>query len=146
MIKISTPKLPKRLQPRKRKNIIKSITDLFNEYIRKRDLDHEGWVRCCTCDKPLHIKGGDINAGHFMIAKRLATRWNEKNCHAQCIDDNMTGGEQYRHSQYIDKRYGKGTAKDLEQLSLSVIKYSDFDLIELEAHWKKKLAELKGVE
>jgi len=145
MYRISIPKLPKSKRPRTRKDIIKNISVIFKKYIRHRDLDHAGWTRCCTCSKPIQIKGGDINAGHFMIDKRLATRWNERNCHAQCVKCNMEGGQQYEHAKYIDKRWGEGTAAGLERDSLTSIKYFIHDLLYIENQWKQKLAELKGV-
>jgi hypothetical protein len=46
------------------------------------------------------------------------TRFDERNAHLQCIYCNdVKSGEQYKMSIYIDKKYGVGTAKLLEDLA-----------------------------
>ena len=98
------------------KRLTHRLDKLFSEYVRRRDTDRHGVVRCCTCNRPFHWK--DIDAGHFVSRDRKATRWDGRNCHPQCQHCNrFRGGEQHLHGSYIDRRYGKGTAQQLQDIS-----------------------------
>lgn len=95
--------------------LIKKLDKIFSEYIRKRDSDSNGMCRCITCGKSFHWKAGD--AGHFIQRDRIAVRWNEKNCNAQCMECNrFRSGNQFAHGKAIDKKFGAGTADTLEAL------------------------------
>jgi len=90
---------------------------LFSLFIRQRDAV-DGVSRCITCGTPHSWRY--LDAGHFMQAKKEATRYHLKNAHCQCKgcnNKNWNQGEQFLHGQYIDKRYGAGTAEKLSILS-----------------------------
>lgn len=98
------------------KRLTARLDKYFSEYVRRRDADKNGVVRCCTCNTPHHWK--DIDAGHFVSRDRKATRWDKKNVHPQCQYCNrFRSGEQHKHGLYIDKRYGAGTAQQLQDIS-----------------------------
>ncbi len=87
----------------------KELDRLFSIFIRTRDSDENGMGRCCTCGHPGHWK--TMDCGHFMPRQDLNTRWDEKNCALQCGSCNgFRGGEQLKFAEYIDARYGAGTA------------------------------------
>ena len=101
---------------------------LFSLWIRQRDADDNGYCRCCTCRTLHHWRY--IDAGHFMPCQHEGTRFHDKNCHPQdkkCNNKNWNQGEQFLHSQYIDNRYGDGTAEKLSILSKVSCKRSWFD-------------------
>jgi len=101
---------------------------LFSLWIRQRDARSDGICVCITCGTPYPWRY--IDAGHFMSRQHEATRYNEKNCHCQdkkCNNKNWNQGEQFLHGQYIDKRYGPGTAERLSILSKVECKRSWFD-------------------
>ena len=98
------------------KRLTARLDKLFSEYVRRRDADRNGMVHCVTCEKLLHWKEGDC--GHFVSRDRKATRWMGTNANFQCPYCNrFRAGEQHKHGEYIDKRYGKGTAQQLQDIS-----------------------------
>lgn len=120
----------------------------FSLYIRLRDSDASGMVSCCTCGSSLPWR--EANAGHFVTRTHISTRWDERNCHAQCPRCNKwEGGEQYRHGIYVDKTHGNGTADELIREGARIRKQSAGDLRRMAKEfltWAKELAEAKGLE
>jgi len=99
----------------KSKSINQLVADLdkvFSIFIRLRDIDDEGFSYCVTCGKPMTLKTSQC--GHFISRRHYATRWEEKNCAAQCVGCNIyTQGKQYEFGLAIDERFGVGTAQKL---------------------------------
>lgn len=95
---------------------INKLDKVFSEYIRLRDANRDGICQCITCKRYFCWNDGD--AGHYVQRDRLATRYDEKNVHAQCKYCNrFRSGEQYIHGVEIDKKYGEGTAQKLILIS-----------------------------
>lgn len=91
----------------------------FSKFIRLRDAvkvqDGIPYCRCVTCGKIAPVK--EMTNGHFVKRDRTATRYNEKNCHPQCVGCNeFQDGMEYRHGKEIDKKYGPGTAEMLQNI------------------------------
>lgn len=100
---------------------MKKADRYFSEYIRLRDADSSGMVRCITCEKI--VAWNDCDAGHFIDRSHKATRYDERNVNAQCKTCNrFQSGRQYEHGKAIDLKYGDGTADELLQLSRQIIK------------------------
>jgi len=99
----------------KSKSINQLVADLdkvFSIFIRLRDIDADGFSYCVTCGKPMTLKTSQC--GHFISRRHFATRWEEKNCAAQCVGCNMFAqGKQYEFGLAIDMRFGIGTAQKL---------------------------------
>ena len=114
----------------KRTGLKGKLDRLFSEYIRRRDAD-AGYCRCVTCGKVQHWK--EMDAGHFVPRDRIATRWDERNVHAQCRECNrFRSGQQFGHGRAIDRMYGSGTADRLMALgSARGTKISAFQMEEL---------------
>ena len=125
-----------------RKQILK-LDKIFSEYIRLRDANPQGVCFCVTCGRVFHWQSGD--AGHYVQRDRLATRYDEKNVHAQCKYCNrFRSGEQSIHGMEIDKKYGEGTAAKL--ITISKMKGCKLDLYWIDIklrYYKKKVKELK---
>ena len=121
----------------KRKTLINKLDRIFSEYIRKRDSDKKGFVKCITSGKKYHYT--EVDAGHFISRKEMSTRWNEDNVYAQSRYDNRYRyGRQYEYSLALEKKK-KGLPKHLYNLSKETVKYSIADLQELIDKYKKKL-------
>jgi len=121
-----------------RSKLKRAIDTVFSQYIRKRDANFNGWVECCTCGKPEHWE--DVDAGHFQLRDRMATRYDEQNVHAQCRRCNrFRDGEQFIMGQYIDQKYGEGVADRLRQKANKGAKLSMQDLQEIKTHFQKLL-------
>ena len=99
----------------KSKSINQLVADLdkvFSIFIRLRDIDADGFSYCVTCGKPMTLKTSQC--GHFISRRHFSTRWEEKNCAAQCVGCNMFAqGKQYEFGLAIDMRFGVGTAQKL---------------------------------
>lgn len=125
----------------KRSTLVKKADTIFSQYIRKRYADNNGFVECFTCGKKDHWK--NLQCGHFMSRKFYSTRWDETNCQVQCAGCNVFRyGEQYKFGRNLDIELGNGIAEGLQQKSKKIMKYTNYELVELIEHYKKKVAEL----
>ena len=92
--------------------LVAELDKVFSIFIRLRDIDADGFSYCVTCGKPMTLKTSQC--GHFISRRHFATRWEEKNCAAQCVGCNMFAqGKQYEFGLAIDMRFGVGTAQKL---------------------------------
>ena len=126
----------------------KELDKWFSLYIRLRDADDLGFVKCYTSGRYYHYK--NIHAGHFMSRKCLSTRWCEINVQPQSIADNLYGqGRQYQFGINLDAQYGEGTAESLQIKSRQIQKFSRVDYEEKISYYKeavKNLKKEKGIE
>lgn len=98
-----------------RKKLITILDRWFSKFIRLRDADRNGICRCITCGTPHHWK--DIDCGHFVSREKSVTRYDERNCHAQCkVCNRFKSGNQFEHGKAIDRIHGLGTAELLNTL------------------------------
>jgi len=99
----------------KTKKQLEVILDrVFSNYIRIRNADINGFIRCITCGKQAHWKRADC--GHYVKRGHSGTRFNEQNCGEQChFCNRMRNGEEQAHRMYIEKTYGEGTSDLLKQ-------------------------------
>jgi hypothetical protein len=112
-----------------RSKIVKKLDKVFSQYIRNRYANN-GKAECFTCGKVDDVSR--LHAGHFQSRKHYATRWDEVNVQVQCPKCNLFGqGEQYKFGLHLDKKYGDGTAKQLQQKARNTVKLSNDDLNEL---------------
>ena len=119
----------------------KKLDSLFSQYIRLRNADHLGRVKCFTCGVEKHWK--EQQAGHFQSRSHHSTRWDEVNVQVQCIKCNMfRQGEQYKFGMYLDQKYGEGTAEELEIRSKTIVKLNRTDYEEAIERYKQKIKEL----
>jgi len=80
----------------------------FSIFIRLRDADENGLCRCITCPRIAEPK--KMDCGHFIKRQYLTTRYNERNCHAQCKHCNaFEQGKNEVYAREISKRYGEQT-------------------------------------
>lgn len=83
---------------------IEKADKVFSEYIRRRDADGNGFVKCCTCDHIAHWK--EMHCGHFVSRNNLSVRWNDLNAHAQCPVCNTTrGGACVEYEAFMVEKY-----------------------------------------
>lgn len=119
----------------------KKLDVLFSQYIRRRNADHLGRVKCFTCGVEKHWK--EQQAGHFQSRSHHSTRWDEVNVQVQCVKCNMyRQGEQYKFGLYLDDRFGDGTAEELENRAKTIVKLNRVDYEEAIERYKQKINEL----
>jgi hypothetical protein len=114
---------------------------IFSEYIRRRDANTEGMVKCYTCPAVKHWK--ECDAGHFVSRNAKAIKFDEKNVQVQCKACNgFYGGMSYKFGLNLDRDYGEGTAEKLELQRHTIIKRSPQDYEDLIAEFTEKLSKL----
>lgn len=95
------------------KTLVRKLDRVFSEWVRLRDSDDQGYCRCITCGSLAYWR--EMHNGHFQGRRDYPTRWDTRNCHAQCESCNsFHEGYKERYAREIDKRYGEGTAAILE--------------------------------
>jgi hypothetical protein len=123
----------------------KQLDKVFSEYIRLRDADSQGYVWCVTCGKPHYWSDGhQVNCGHFLPRGRKATRFDEKNCHGQCVQRNMyKSGEWDIYEQRMIELYGKEAVEELKLKSRIGGGYDSYQLKEKITEYREKVKQLK---
>lgn len=119
------------------------LDNVFSEYIRKRDSDGDGMVKCVTCGKVMHWK--QVDCGHFVSRAKLNTRWDERNASGQCKQCNgFAGGQQYLHGLALEKRWGKGTADLMFAKSCIIRQMKSADYLWLINEFREKIKQLEA--
>lgn len=131
----------------KKPDLKAKLDKIFSEYIRLRDADNNGMVRCISCMKIDHWK--NVDCGHFVNRGHTSTRYNEKNCNAQCRKCNrFDEGNNIGYARGLVRKYGQQVIEELEILKHQASHLSEFDYKILIAHYSKKVKELhenKGI-
>lgn len=85
---------------------------VWSQYIRLRDSDRNGMVKCISCDTVKHWK--EMQNGHFVTRGVNSLRYDEQNCNGQCVACNMfKSGNLFEYGRQLDLKYGDGTAEAL---------------------------------
>lgn len=87
-----------------------------HKMIRERDAGKP----CVSC-----AEFRTLEAGHFRVSTLGATNFHPANLNGQCANCNRyNGGRTYEYAIELDKRWGKGTAAFLQNLSRNSERYS----------------------
>src|SRR3990167_4397476 len=115
---------------------IKKADAIFSRFIRQRDKG-----QCFTC--PYKNEPKKLQNGHFCPRQHMATRFDERNCNAQCFACNMFyGGRPDAYALNLQKKYGKGIIKELHDLARTTYQFSTKELKEKIEFYKDKVREL----
>lgn len=117
----------------------------MSKYIRLRDADENGYCRCITCGKIMFWQDDHrCQNGHYIGRGNMNTRFDEKNCHAQCFDCNCNheGWKQHYEKALIEK-YGEQEVALLEKRGHEFRKFSAFELRAIADYYRKRFNELK---
>lgn len=119
----------------------KKLWKLFSEYIRRRDADENGFVKCFTCGRIKHWK--QMQCGHGIGRQHKSTKYDEKNNAGQCpVCNGFEGGMRERFKENMDKKYGPNTWDLMELKSRTPSKWGIFEYETLIKHYKSKLEEM----
>lgn len=111
-----------------RSKSIRRLDELFSKYIRERD-SVDGVFRCISCGRVLPYEQADC--GHFIHRSLLATRWDETNCNAQCIDCNrFKNGNPDGYREGLKLKYGEHIIDELTQKSHTIAIITTADIKE----------------
>lgn len=115
----------------------KKLDKTFSLFIRQRDN-----FTCFTCGNSKQT-GKMIHAGHFASRQFNATRYDEKNVHAQCYACNMFyNGRPHEYAVKLQEVYGDGIIKELRDKAREIKQWSVPELLDLIAIYKEKIKEL----
>ena len=116
-----------------RSQLIKSLDKVFSIFIRQRDKGV-----CFTCGTKQEWKY--MQNGHFVSRSHYATRWDEKNCHCQCLRCNcfMSGNYPVYAERMIDK-YGHEIVRELNRLGQKLGTMDNAELERKIEHYKSKI-------
>ena len=113
----------------------------FHEYIRRANVNEDGYGACISCNKGIHFSESDC--GHFITRGALSTRWDENNVNLQCRKCNrFEYGRQFEYSLAI----GTELAESLLIKSKQIYKLSEPEYTEIFETYRDKLAELKKIQ
>lgn len=94
----------------------KKLDGVFSKFIRQRDKG-----QCYTC--PHKDDWKYMQNGHFVPRQYLITRWDEKNCHCQCMACNMFyNGQPQTYAKNLIRDYGANIINELEALKWMTVK------------------------
>lgn len=134
---------------KKKKKRSKSIGTLLNEcanlvqkYVRLKACDSNLYVTCVTCGKRGHYK--EMDGGHFISRKYVATKLLEENIHPQCKYCNLhLRGNLIRYTLYMQEMYGKDFINELERMKNEGRKWMRYEVEELIEDYKNKIRGLE---
>ena len=108
---------------------------MFSVFIRMRDSDANGMVKCVTCKRVAHWT--TMDAGHFITRAKECTLMDERNVHAQCKGCNQfQGGMFFEHEKAVERIHGPGTVTELKTLAGMTCKRTARDYFFLEGAFK----------
>lgn len=120
------------------KKLIHQLDGYFSKFIRQRDADENGIVKCFTCETRNHWK--EMDCGHFQKRQHMATRYDEINCQTQCKDCNwLKQGNDEVFARNLEREYGYGTVERLKIKSRNKSKLDRFALTMLIKQYKELL-------
>lgn len=117
--------------------------DSIKKWIKKADIAFSRWIRqrdkgrCFTC--PYKNEWKKLQNGHFCPRQHMATRYDERNCNAQCFACNMFyGGRPDAYALNLQKKYGDGIIKELHDLARTTKQWTIPELQELIEKYAEK--------
>lgn len=115
---------------------------VFSEYIRLRDSDSRGYVRCISCGKIVHWKEADC--GHYVNRAHMGTRFSERNCNGQCrFCNRFDEGNNIGYTRGLISKYGIKIIAYLEVKKHSQTNLTKFDYEIMIKHYKEEVKRLK---
>lgn len=121
----------------------KILWRFFSEYIRRRDADENGLVKCISCEEVRHWKL--MHCGHYEKRTFLGTCFEEKNNAPQCPRCNFfLDGNQSAYAIALRKLYGPDILEELDKQKNSKEKISRQEYDDLISTYTLKLKGLDG--
>ena len=106
----------------------RELDRVFSEYIRQRDMRENNGSRCFTCGL-IPLSWRQLQCGHYVSRVHLSTRWNERNCAAQCYACNvLRRGNPAEFTLALQAKYGPGIIQELVDLKRLSVKFSRHEL------------------
>ena len=122
--------------------MIKKLDKVFSDYIRLRDADNNGIVRCPLCGTRMHWKEADCM--HWQSRKNQSVRWDEKNCVAGCVKCNrFLDGNLDKFEEYLVMKYGRQVVTEIYGRAHSTAKFMNWEIEAMITNYKNRITGLK---
>lgn len=126
------------------KGLTLKLDRVFSRWVRLKDADVNGNVRCVVCGSLWDWK--HIQNGHYISRSHMSTRFLEDNCYPQCSICNS----QHEHFQQpfkeaLERIGGISLVAYLELMGKKTAKFSANDLREKIQYYEQELLKLKYV-
>jgi len=121
--------------------LIEDLDDVVSKYVRLKDSNNIGWVKCYTCDEKQSWKSMDC--GHFISRKHMGLRWDLRNLRPQCKFCNqvLSGNiDDFKKELELET---DGIVDQLISESYDVVKYSRQEMKEMLIMFREKLKTIK---
>lgn len=121
----------------------KKLDEVFSQYIRLKYADMNGVCRCISCGSPIHWT--KIQNGHYMSRVYRSTRFDERNCHPQCMPCNVfLHGNIQKYRKALVELYGSDEVDNLEAKAWrAMAKYTAYEYECMYHRYKSEVEKLK---
>lgn len=130
---------------RKKKTIAQEVEKaavLLQKLVRLKAANFEGLAECVTCGKTLHWQ--DLQGGHFIGRKWLATKIMEENIHPQCRACNgPKRGNMIQYTLYMQDTYGRDFVEELERLKHESRKFYRDEIKEIQQDFRRQIERIQ---
>ena len=123
-------------------SLVERLDRVFSKYIRLRDANDDGTFTCISCGRRLPIE--QAQCGHFYPRGKMSTRFDEDNCHSECVECNCFDQkhlEGYRKN--LIAKVGEDRVMELDKRAKEMKKWSHYELKELIEYYKEKIKQMK---
>ncbi len=122
-------------------SLSEQLDRLFSLYIRLRDAMPGGRTVCISCGRQFPFS--QMQAGHYYTRHHMSVRWDEANVHSQCFECNcIKSGNIDSYKVGLERKIGAEQMFRLSVLHNQDKKWSDDELMELIAHYRKEVRQL----
>lgn len=124
-----------RYKKRSMRWLLSKTQEHFNRYIRERD-SKDGLFKCISCSGWKDVS--KMNAGHYLsVGHNGFQRFNEDNCHGQCVKCNMyLGGNLLEYRKGLIEKIGSDRVEYLD-IPSKHFKWDRISVIEKMIHYRE---------
>lgn len=139
--KRATKRPTKRPKAQSRSQVVKTLDNVFSQYIRLKAMNRDGLVQCVTC--PTQLEPKYMQNGHYYSRAKYATRWLEENCHPQCARCNIfLKGNYTEYALFMVRKYGIEKVEQMRELSLTSQKITTAELRDKIAYYRSLIKKM----
>ena len=121
---------------------MEKLDKIFSEYVRLRDADDNGYIRCYCCGSAVFWK--HAQNGHYINRRHMGVRFADANCHSCCVNCNVFAcGNLEAYKKHLLYDYGETIFPILEMQKRLITKLSADEIKEMTRHYKRGVKRLK---
>lgn len=125
-------------------SLVRKLDKVFSEYIRLRDSKPFGYkyFKCISCGQVKPYE--QMDCGHFIGRKNMATRFDERNCNGECEACNRFSSDHIiYYARNLEAKIGKDKVETLVAMGKGTKKWSAWELEILITHYKEEVKKMK---